>query len=235
MTPAAGEDGAQALAEAAASEKKATAVLERPPVPDEEPPRPPAEPDAAETVVLKSVPLPALQDPFPRERRPEPATTGRPKSESCSPSERITTRVEPPGARLVDASCVLASSPVASDRGLPSPARPLNGPIILGALSLVTGLMLPLTAAFESNRMFGILGFCMSGFFLPFPPIAWIAGLAAEKRRREQRLRVERRVLVGRLLGQGGTLLLIAEGTIGLLLIAALRLSGKFPDTFWAK
>jgi hypothetical protein len=148
-------------------------------------------------------------------RKPSPAETGQPDA--------------------VDASVIIkACRPGQSERNWPAPARPLNGPLILGAFALVTGVMIPLTAVFESSRVFGIIGFCMSGFFLPFAPIAWIAGLSVEKRRREQRLRPERRVVVGRLLGQWGTLLLIAEGMIGLVLVAALRLSGKFPATFWA-
>ena len=127
--------------------------------------------------------------------------------------------------------------PVAVDARVvlkPAPARPLNGPLILGALALVTAVVLPLTAVFESSRVFGIIGLCMSGFFLPFAPIAWLAGLSAEKRRREQGLRPEKQVVIGRLLGQWGTLLLVAEVTIGLILVAALRLSGGFPTTFWA-
>ena len=123
----------------------------------------------------------------------------------------------------------------APDADLPSPARPMNSPIILGSLALVTVILLPLAAAFEGSRVFGVLGFCLSGFFLPFSPIAWIVGLSAEKRRREQRLRPEKRVIVGRLMGQWATLLLIAEGTVGLILVAALRLGGKFPASFWAQ
>jgi hypothetical protein len=95
-------------------------------------------------------------------------------------------------------------------------------------------VLLPLTAALEGNRIFGILGVCVSGLLLPIAPLAWIAGLAAERRRREQGLRTERRVLVGRLLGQWGTMLLAAEGTLGLFLVAAFRITGKFPISFWA-
>jgi hypothetical protein len=134
----------------------------------------------------------------------------------------------------VDASAILSLRPPAVTRGLPAPARPLNGPLILGLLAMVTGVMLPLTTAFESHRIAGILGFCMSGFFVPFAPVAWIAGLSAEKRRREQGLSPERRVVIGRLLGQWGTLVLIVEVTLALILIAGLRLSGSFPASFWA-
>jgi len=136
-------------------------------------------------------------------------------------------------APLVDASVALLATGIPEMKELPRPARPLNGPMILGILALVTGILLPITVAFESNRVLGIMGFCLSGFFVPFPPIAWIAGLAAEKRRREQGLRPERRVVLGRQLGQWGTLLLITEVTAVLILIAALRLAGKLPPTFW--
>jgi len=117
---------------------------------------------------------------------------------------------------------------------LPTPEEPLTAPLVLGIFALVAGLILPLAAAFESNRIFGILGFCVCGLFLPIAPVAWIAGLAAEKRRREQGLRAERQVVVGRLLGQWGTMILAAEGMIALILVAALRLGGKLPATFWA-
>jgi len=159
---------------------------------------------AVETIMLKSVP-----------------TLDVPKKAPEAPSN------------VEDASVILLGS-APHDADLPDPVHPLNGPIILGSLALVTVVLLPLAAAFESSRVFGVLGFCLSGFFLPFSPIAWIVGLGAEQRRREQRLRPERRVVIGRLLGQWGTLLLIAEGTIGLLLVAALRLGGKLPATFWA-
>ena len=184
-----------------------TAVLEAPP--RSEPASAP--PSIAETVVLQSVPV---------------ETSLRPSAPVPSPK-----------AAIVDASVVLAAPSWATGAQveLPSPARPLNGPLILGSLAVATAVLLPATAALESHRMFAIMGFCLSGFLLPFPPIAWIAGLGAEQRRREQRLRVERRVLVGRLLGQWATLLLIAEGTFGLLFVAAMRLSGKFPESFWVR
>lgn len=90
-----------------------------------------------------------------------------------------------------------------------------------------------MTLAYESHRIMGILGFCLSGFFIPFSPIAWIAGLGAEKRRRRQGLHPEYRVTAGRLLGQWSTLFLITEGAAVLILIAVLRLSGKLPSSFW--
>lgn len=139
----------------------------------------------------------------------------------------------PAFAPVVDASALMALHPSPEAKTLPAPARPLNGPLILGAFALVTSVLLPLTVLFESHRILGILGFCMSGFFVPFAPVAWIAGLSAEKRRREQGLAPERRVVIGRLLGQWGTLLLVVEVTLALISIAALRLSGSFPSTIW--
>lgn len=116
----------------------------------------------------------------------------------------------------------------------PAPAKPMIGPLILGFLAFVPTLLLPLTLAFEGSRVMGILGFCMTGFFAPFAPIAWTAGLYAEKRRRDQGLRSEPQISAGRLLGQCATLILVAEMTLALVGIAALRLSGKFPPSFRA-
>jgi hypothetical protein len=135
-----------------------------------------------------------------------------------------------PRLQLIDASAM----DVPIQKELPAPARPMNGPLILGLMAFIPALVLPLTLAFEGTRVLGVLGFCMAGFFAPFAPIAWMAGLSAEKRRREQGLRPERQVSLGRLLGQSATMLLVAEMTIGLIAIAALRLSGKFPNTFWS-
>ena len=98
---------------------------------------------------------------------------------------------------------------------------------------VVPVLVLPFAMAFENHRVIGILGFTLAGFFAPFAPIAWLAGLAAEKRRREQGLRPEGRVTLGRLLGQWGTLLFMAQATFALIAIAAMRLSSKFPPSFW--
>lgn len=138
--------------------------------------------------------------------------------------------VESPRLRIVDPS---AANPQTMDKELPTAARPLNGPLLLGILAYVAVAMLPVTMAFESHRVVGILGFTLAGFFAPFAPIAWLVGLSAEKRRRDQGFRPESRITLGRLLGQGGTLLLVAEATGGLVAIAALRLSGKFPASFW--
>ncbi|HLY72636.1 MAG TPA: hypothetical protein VKU80_00840 [Planctomycetota bacterium] len=153
----------------------------------------------------------------------EPALREAPKPPAKEPTARV------------DASVVLlqAPSPAGEPKRLPVSSRPLNAPWILGILALVTGILLPVTVVFESHRILGIIGFCMSGFFVPFAPIAWIAGLSAEKRRREQGLRPERRVVIGRILGQWGTLLLVAEVTAALILIAGLRLAGNLPMTFW--
>lgn len=141
--------------------------------------------------------------------------------------------LEPPPAtsaitELVDASVLVdrvRPKPAVAKR-LPAPARPLTIPLILGIFAALAGVAPPVAAGLSNNR-FGVLGFCVSGLLLPLAPLAWMAGLAAEQRRREQGLRVERRVLIGRLLGQWGTLLLAAEGTIALLLIAAVRLAGR--------
>jgi hypothetical protein len=141
--------------------------------------------------------------------------------------------LEPPPAtsaitELVDASVLVdrvRPKPAVAKR-LPAPARPLTIPLVLGIFAAMAGVALPAAAALSNNR-FGVLGFCISGLLLPLAPLAWMAGLAVEQRRREQGLRVERRVVVGRLLGQWGTLLLAAEGTLALLLIAAVRLAAR--------
>jgi hypothetical protein len=116
---------------------------------------------------------------------------------------------------------------------LPQSSKPLSGPLVLGAIAYVAVLLLPLTLAFESHKILGVLGFCMTGFFAPFAPIAWMVGMAVEKRRREQGLKPENRVTLGRLLGQWATLILVSEVTLALVSVAALRLSGKFPVSFW--
>jgi hypothetical protein len=135
-----------------------------------------------------------------------------------------------PARRLEPSVKILATGPMA----VPLLERPPVGPLVLGALSLVAGILLPLTLTFEGNRIFGVLGFCMSGFFAPFAPVGWIAGLIAERRRSERGLEPEPRIVAGRLLGQWGTLLLIGEMTVGLILVAGLRLAGRLPSTFWA-
>jgi len=225
-----------------------TAVLSPPPTRILEPEPEARRPATRATTIVKKTPeppapviekVPPLQiSVFPK---PEPKAQAAPPPPAPAPVEPAVEipKVEPPPARKetarVDASVVLLKAPLpdASPESLPVSSRPLNAPIILGALALVTGVTLPLTMAFESNRIMGILGFCMSGFFVPFAPIAWIAGLSAEKRRREQGLRPEKRVVLGRQLGQWGTLLLVAEVTAFLILIAGMRLAGKFPSTFW--
>jgi hypothetical protein len=169
---------------------------------------------------IASLPAPV---PTVNEARPMPLAP----PETRKPETRVLRITE-----AIDASAILPVQ--AGAKILPGPARPMNGPLILGFLAFVPALMLPLTVAFEGSRVLGILGFCMSGFFAPFAPIAWIAGLSAEKRRRDQGLRSERRVSIGRLLGQGATLILVAELTLALVGIAALRLSGKFPNSFWS-
>lgn len=135
-----------------------------------------------------------------------------------------------PRLKILDPSA--ADIPVQKD--LPSPTRPLIGPLILGLLAFVPALLVPVTTAFEASRVLGVLGFCMAGFFAPFAPIAWMVGLSAEQRRRDQGLRPERTVTLGRRFGQAATMVLVAELTIGLIAVAALRLSGKFPSSFWS-
>jgi hypothetical protein len=136
-----------------------------------------------------------------------------------------------PTTRLFRVSTAIRPAPTETTT-LPAPARPTIGPLILGFLAFVPTLLLPLTLAFEGTRVLGVLGFCMSGFFAPFAPIAWIVGLHAEKRRRDQGHRAESQVSAGRLLGQCASLILVAEMTLALVAIAALRLSGKFPPSF---
>ena len=187
-----------------------TAVLTAPAPPPAEVRRPePAPPPVAP----KAAPL--VQDPV-VVSAPRPASAPLPEAPKAEP--------------LVQDSVVLRA---AVEKPLPIPARPLSAPLVLGLLALVAVLLLPVTLLFESHRILGILGFCASGFFVPFGPIAWMAGLGAEKRRREQGLRPEARVVVGRILGQAGTLLLMAEVTAVLIVIAGLRLSGQLPGTFW--
>lgn len=165
-------------------------------------------------------------------RIPVPALNEAPLLREASPD---TSMPDPEVLRIAPAIDASASLPVeAGAKLMPAPARPMNGPLILGFLAFVPVLMLPLTLVFEDTRVLGILSFCMSGFFAPFAPIAWIAGLSAEKCRREQGFRSERRVVIGRLMGQGATLLLVAEMALALIGIAALRLSGKFPNSFWS-
>ncbi len=184
-----------------------------------------------------ALPKAKVSDPDPELKVPSFPTAEPKPQETLDSSRTDLPTVETPlrvSTRRVDASVTLLSTGLPAEQNLPRPARPFNGPLILGLLAMVTGLLLPITVAFQSNRVLGIMGFCLSGFFVPFPPIAWIAGLAAEKRRREQGLRPERQVVLGRLLGQWATLLLITEMTALLLLIAGLRLAGTLPPTFWA-
>jgi hypothetical protein len=193
-----------------------------PPAPDPAPvveaPKPPAE-----------VPKTEIRNPDPK---PEPFIFQTlKKQEPVSPQPEVIVKEKPVEYEPIDASAV--NLPIQAIKELRVAARPLNGPLILGCLAYVAVVMLPVTMAFESHRVIGILGFTLAGFFAPFAPIAWLAGLAAEKRRRDQGLRPERQVTLGRLLGQWGTLLLVAQTTVGLIAIAAMRLSSKFPPSFW--
>jgi hypothetical protein len=197
-------------------------------------PAPPPPPPAARPVEDKA----PVQAP---EEKPAPPPAPEVKAPAAKPAEPAEERPAKPvrteptlpvPSRLIDSSVKILPAEMSA---VPRVERPLNGPIILGALAMVTGVLFPLSLAFEGNRVFGVLGFCMSGFFVPFAPIAWIAGLMAERRRLEQGLEPEPRVVLGRLLGQWGTLLLIAEVTAALVLIAGLRLAGKLPGSFWAQ
>jgi hypothetical protein len=178
--------------------------------------------------------LTAPPPPPPEVRKPEPAPL--PVAPKAAPLVQESVVVSTPAPAAPKADPFVQDSVVlraAVEKPLPAPARPLSAPLVLGVLALVAVLLLPVTLLFESHRILGILGFCASGFFVPFGPIAWMAGLGAEKRRREQGLRPEKRVVVGRVLGQAGTLLLMAEVTAVLVVIAGLRLSGQLPGTFW--
>jgi len=189
------------------------------------------------TAVLTAPAAPAevrKAEPAPVPVAPPHVAPPRGASPAIASPEVAPPQIAPAPEPLVQDSVVLPMTrPAPAEKRLPSPARPLNAPVVLGVLALVSVLLLPVTLAFESHRILGILGFCASGFFVPFGPIAWIAGLGAEKRRREQGLRPEARVVLGRVLGQTGTLLLMAEVTAALILIAGLRLSGQLPGSFW--
>ena len=147
------------------------------------------------------------------------------------PDPDVIVKEKPVENELADASAV--DLPAQAMKQLRVAARPLHGPLILGCRAFVAVAMLPVTLAFESDRVIGILGFTLAGFFAPFAPIAWLAGLAAEKRRREQGLQPEPPVILGRILGQVGTLILVAQTTAALIIIAVMRLSAKFPPSFW--
>jgi len=219
MKSSTGKTNGTAVLEAPAEPRKPDPRKDDTPAPEPIPPRPESEPPLRISVFPKPEPhaAPPPGDPF---------DSAMPVPSRKSPESKPTVRM--------DASVVLMGASPLMQKDLPVSSRPLNAPLILGIFATITGLLLPLTIAFEHNRILGILGFCMSGFFVPFAPVAWIAGLSAEKRRREQGLRPERRVVIGRMLGQWGTLLLVAEVTVALILVAGMRLAGKFPPTFWS-
>jgi len=187
------------------------------------------------TKVEASPPTPPLLDLSPVSPRPNgSALLEVPVLKEVAPMNEAPVETRKPETRLLsplqipDPSAVLPAL-----KPLPAPSRPLNGPLILGILAYAGVILLPLAVVFESHRVAGVLGFCSAGFFAPFAPIAWMVALSAEKRRRDQGLRPEGRVTLGRLLGQGATLLLVTELTAAMIGIAALRLSGKFPVSFW--
>lgn len=160
----------------------------------------------------------------------EPSVADAPEVRPAAAPDVIA-KEKPVDIQTIDASA--ANLPIQELKQLRVSSRPLNGPLILGCLAYVSILVLPVAMAFESHRVIGVLGFTLAGFFAPFAPIAWLVGLAAEKRRRDQGLRPEGRVTLGRLLGQWGTLLFVAQATVALIAIAAMRLSSKFPPSFW--
>lgn len=161
-----------------------------------------------------------------------PKTELRPMPAEAHLRSEIPVAATVPTPLFQDSVVLPAPKPGTGERRLPSPSRPLSAPLVLGFLALVPGAFLPASVLLESHRIFGILGFCATAFFVPFGPIAWLVGLSAEKRRREQGLRPEARVVLGRMLGQFGTLVLSVEVTVVLLLIAGLRLAGKLPLSF---
>jgi hypothetical protein len=183
----------------------------------------PPEPQPYSFPILKPAPV----EPPKVEAKPaEPPPEVKP-----APAPVVIAKEKPVEMSPIDASAV--NLPIQELKQLRISSRPLNGPLILGCLAYVSVLVLPIAFAFESHRVIGILGFTLAGFFAPFAPIAWLAGLATEKRRREQGLRPEGRVTLGRLLGQWGTLLFVAQATFGLIAVAAMRLYSRFPPTFW--
>jgi hypothetical protein len=237
---------AEGKAEPAAVRKNGTAVLEPPPDPrkakTEVRPKPPVlrwDPPENPDVRIKLLEPSALDAPVQKDP-PAPAPPAVPKKETVvlsasepaplPPMKEMNPVEAESRFRLLDPSA--ADIPVQKE--LPSPARPLIAPLIFGSLAFVPAILVPLTMAFESTRVLGVLGFCMAGFFAPFAPIAWMVGLSAEQRRRDQALRPERAVTLGRKLGQVATLVLVGEMTVFLVAIAALRLSGSFPHTFWS-
>ncbi|RPH45431.1 MAG: hypothetical protein EHM91_07655, partial [Planctomycetota bacterium] len=120
---------------AVAACKSSVAVLERPPEPRK--------------------PKPEIQ-PVPELRRPKTEILPVPEPE---PPPMLLKKEFPvdaePRLRLIDPSA--ADIPVQGD--LPSPTRPLIGPLVLGAMAFVPVLLIPLTAAFEATRVLGVLGF----------------------------------------------------------------------------
>src|SRR5262245_33550443 len=109
--------------------------------------------------------------PLPPVPRVEPAPKPKPSVQVVK-AQRSPRSIRPPAViactdatELVDASVLVgAIRPASRGKGLPAPARPLSAPLVLGIFALVTGVLLPLSVAWDSNRVFGILGLCLSGF-----------------------------------------------------------------------
>jgi hypothetical protein len=99
-------------------------------------------------------------------------------------------------------------------------------------LAQVSVILLPLTLLLQSSRIFGILGFVATSFFLPFAPIAWFAGQNHEFRLRSRGVEPSSRVLRAKKLGILATAFLAGELVIVGILIATLRLSGRMPESF---
>src|SRR6185295_1313109 len=143
------------------------------PTPDPEPGPPPI----PMPPIIKDDPIKVTM--FPKAEKPAEVESDDPMGDPLGVGAEGMAPVKPKPLS-VDASVVLMK-PAGEEQSLPTPARPLNAPLILGVLAAVTAVMLPITMAFENHRIIGIIGFCLSGFFLPFAPIAWVAGLSAEK------------------------------------------------------
>jgi hypothetical protein len=102
----------------------------------------------------------------------------------------------------------------------------------VGVLAQVSVVLLPLTLLLQSSRVFGILGFAATSFFVPFAPIAWFAGQSHELRLRSRGVEPSSRALRARKMGILATAVLVGELVVIGVLIAALRLSGKMPGSF---
>ena len=168
----------------------------------------------------------------PRAPAPAPAPAMKSSNGAASPSPA-------PAAKPAAATPAPARPPAASPAPGPARPRPFAGealqpicPLYLGIISLVGVALLPPTLIFEANRVVGVLGFCLLGFFAPFAPIAWYVSQSYENRFRSLGIPPGDAILRGKRLGMTGTFLLVLEGMIVGFLVAALRLSGQLPRSF---